>query len=314
MEPTALVYSSHDRCNYIHNDWIVQRALRGNRRILFLPMSEGRGDDDGLDRQEYSYGKFEWFFNFYRPFGLEPICFYWRAGMRREDVDALFQMIEDSEVVLLGGGNPGRGLQRYRSLGEWYYGDAGLFARALHERQDRGKLTVGFSAGVDQLCEYMTEAIDSDTPDESRAFGLCRNVISQSHFEHGGMEDQLRRGAMRFGHCLCFALPNDSGLAVDQGHTPGGNIWQHVQFITDQSWDLPQEAFHIKTRSGVKIQHYLADGRHWAFSGGDAMLRVQSWDCHYSEAWISMPGAPIIEYWNQHPTGWESFEQIVANR
>ena len=44
------------------------------------------------------------------------------------------------------------------------------------------------------------------------------------------------------------------------------------------------------------------------------MLRLQSWDCSYKESYLTMPGSPIIEYWNQQPTGWESFEQIISQR
>ena len=60
MRGTALVYSSHSRCNHIHNDFIVQRALQGrdNQRILFLPMSEGPQNGNELERQEFSYGTF----------------------------------------------------------------------------------------------------------------------------------------------------------------------------------------------------------------------------------------------------------------
>lgn len=53
MQGTALVYSAHDRCEDLHNHFIVQRALRGreNRRIFFLPMSE-----HALHAQEPSWG------------------------------------------------------------------------------------------------------------------------------------------------------------------------------------------------------------------------------------------------------------------
>lgn len=312
MNPTALVYSTHDRSNYIHNDWIVQRALAGNKRILFLPMSEGRPQGDGMDRQEWSWGTFEWFFSFYRDHGLQAFPFFWRSEMNRSDVDMLMEQLASSEVVILGGGNPRRGLQRYIALGEWYYGDPDLFARILHERQAKGLLTVGFSAGVDQLCEFMTEAIDADSP-WSRGFGLARNIMALSHFEHGSMEGILYRGALKFGHCMVFGLPNDSGVATNQGTTPGGNCWQLIQLITDNSWDVPRDQFHIKTRQGIKIQHYYPDGRHWAFGGGDNILRLQSWDNAYNEAFIIPPGGPIIDYWTQQPTGYESIEQIVAS-
>ena len=42
MQPTCFVYSSHNRCEYIHRWWIVERALQSqdNKSILYLPMSE----------------------------------------------------------------------------------------------------------------------------------------------------------------------------------------------------------------------------------------------------------------------------------
>ena len=310
MLPTTLVYSSHDRSNYIHNDWIVQRALAGNKKILFLPMSEGRPGSEGMDRQEWSWGNFRWFFSFYEHLGLDAEPFFWRNEMRREDVEYCFDLLGNAEVVILGGGNPARGLRRYIALGEQYFGDGDIFPRILHDRQARGLLTVGFSAGVDQLCELMTECIDYDT-DTGKGFGLARNIMALSHFENGPMEGLLYRGAIKFGHCLCFALPNDSGVAVNQGTTPGGNMWQYIQFITDNSWDVPHEQFHIKTRQGVGIHHYYADGRHWSFNGGDAMLRLQSWDNCYNEAFIIPPGGPVIDYWTQSPTGYGHIGEII---
>ncbi len=313
MEPTTLIYSSHDRCNYIHNDWIVQRALRGNKHILFLTMSEGRPEGDGLDRQEYSWSRFEWFFDYYRPYGLVAIPFFWRTHMRKEDVDMLMRLLSESEVVILGGGNPARGMWRYRKLGEWYYGDPELFSRILHERQARGLLTVGYSAGVDQLCQYMTDAIDGN-PQHPWGFGLARNLMALSHFEHGPMEGVLYRGATRFGHCMVFGLPNDSGIAVSQGMLPSGLVFQIIHFITDNSWDVPHDQFHIKTRQGTKIQHYYPDGRHWAFNGGDTMVRLQSPDASCNEAFILPPGGPAIDYWTQEPVGYVSIGEILRAR
>jgi len=312
MLPTALVYSTHDRSNYIHNDWIVQRALAGNKHILFLPMSEGTPNSEGLGRQEWSWGNFEWFFNFYKGHGLEAYPFFWRNELSRDDVAWCFEQMANVEVLILGGGNPAQGLKRYIALGELYFGDASIFPRILHDRQEKGLLTVGFSAGVDQLCEYMTEAIDYNT-DTAKGFGLCRNIMAFSHFEHGPQDDMLYRGAQKFGHCMCFALPNDSGIAVNQGMTPGGNVWQYIQFITDNSWDEPNDAFHIKTRQGMKIQHTYADGRSWAFNGGDAMVRIQSWDNCYSEAFIVMQDSPIFDYWEQAPTGYSNIGEIISS-
>ena len=308
MRATALVYSSHDRCNYIHNDWIVQRALQGNRQIMHLPMSMGPQHS-----QEYGWGNFRWYFDFYRDLGLEAFPFFWNDGLRKEDVDKLMHWLWHAEVVILGGGNPTLGLQRYKALGEWYYGEPGMFGRILHERQDRGLLTVGFSAGVDQLCEYMSSGIEFDIPDMD-GFGLCRNIMALSHFEHGHADHTLWEGASGFPHCMVFGLPNDSGLAVDQGWLPSGNVWQIIHVITDNSWDNPRDGFHIKTRQGVKVQHTYPDGRRWGFNGGDTIVRIQSPDNSFTDAFIlSAQGGPIIHYWNQQPTGYSSIGEILGN-
>jgi len=155
MHATALVYSSHNCSNYIHNDWIVQRALQGNKHILFLPISAAN--------QDYSWGCFDWFFRLYAPYGLQATPFFWSEDLRRQDVDLLAHWLSSSQVVVLGGGNPVRGLSRYRKIGKDFYDDEDWFGGMLHDRQKRGLLTVGFSAGVDQLCEYSTSSsvIDS---------------------------------------------------------------------------------------------------------------------------------------------------------
>jgi hypothetical protein len=160
MKGTALVYSSHDRSNLIHDHFIVQRALRGeaNKRILFLPISETPQNKSELERQEFAWGNFRWFLSFYERYGLEYWPFYWTSGLRKQDVDALWEAVWSSEVVILGGGHSVTGLHRYKELGARFDGEPGKFGRLLHERKARGLLTVGFSAGADQLCEYTSAA------------------------------------------------------------------------------------------------------------------------------------------------------------
>ncbi len=309
MEPTVIVYSSHNRCNYIHNDWIVQRALRGNRQILFLPMSNGLVGDDEYDRQMYSWGTFRWFFDFYWQYGLKAFPFFWNSGLTRDDVDKLMHFLWASEVVILGGGDPWLGIERYRSLGARFYNEPDCFERILKERQERGLLTAGFSAGVDQLCEYVHSSTDH-TFQNPRAFGLARNIIAASHFEHG-REGMLAECAHLHGDCLVFGLPNDSGLSISQGRLPSGNFYQMIQFLLDTSWSRPEDQWHIKTRHGVKIHHIYPDGRHWAFSGGDVLVRLHNEDYTYQEAFIVPPHSPIRDYWSQHLTQFASIDHIL---
>ncbi len=312
MRGTALIYSSHDRCNYIHNDLIVQRALAGreNKRILFLPMSETVQNGSELERQEFSWGTFRWFFSFYKQFGLEYTPFYWTSSLRKEDVDLLWHELWSSEVVILGGGHSVTGLHRYKDLGARFDGEWGKFGRILHERQQRGLLTVGFSAGADQLCEYLFRR-SYDPFTDSDAFGLVRNTMCTLHHEPSRNGD-LFHAARHFQHCMVFGLPNDAGLNVDQGVLPSGNHWQVIEFVVDTSWSEPTDQWHIKTRSGALIEHVYCDGRHWSFRGGDMMVRVQSPDNRFHEAWI-ISGGRALHYWSQEPSRYGSIQEILSS-
>jgi hypothetical protein len=306
MNPTALIYSSHDRCEYLHRHWIIQRALESwdNKTLMHLPMSQrSRGS------QEWDYNNFRWYYNRFNDWGLQHFPFYWDDNLRREDVDLFFHMLWSSQVVVLGGGNSSLGLARYKGLGGWYYNDPGLFERILHERQDRGLLTVGFSAGADQVGQYLCECLNG-CPDPY-GFGLAKNVVTTLHFEHG-REGEIYHLATSLRHCMAFGLPNDSGIGVHQGWLPSGNIFQVIWFITDKSWDVPQHQFHIKTRKGVKIQHYYNDGRSWAFNGGDVMVRIMSPDDLWQDITIITNQGHFIDYWTQLPSEYNSIEEALA--
>jgi hypothetical protein len=305
---TALVYSSHNRCENIHRDWIVERALQShhNKSIFLIPMSMGK-----YDQQHYSWGTFEWYFNRFRQWGLDPSTFFWNENLRHEDVDLFFDKLVNSQVVILGGGSSILGMDRYKALGERYYGDRHLFNRILHERQNKGLLTCGFSAGADQLCQYIYGAYDYDHT-EPHGFGLVRNVSVTLHHEWG-REGDLIHMARTLPHCMVFGLPNDSGIAADQGFLPSGNIWQICEFIIDNSWDLPKDGFHIKTRQGMKIDHFYNDGRQWSFNGGDMMVRVMSPDSRHQDAWIVQNGRGIFDYWTQEWSGYHRVEDILAD-
>ncbi len=303
MKPTELVYSSHDRCEYLHREWLVQRALESpdNKTLLYLPCSSrSRGD------QEFSWGTFAWYLERFRQYGLEPRHFYWDEDLRREDVQLLFDWLRYSRVVILGGGRIQLGLERYRALGGRYFGNPDAFVQTLLARQADGLLTAGFSAGAAQLCEH---SCDEDVP----TFGLIAKTVVTLHHEPAarGHLDYL---AHRHPDCLVFGLPNDSGIAVSRGFTERGNYWQIIQFIIDCSWDRPEDAHHIKTRQGVQIEHRYLDGREWRFNGGDILLRVfyhnDGW-----EGWIKRPEVPVFfEYGTQRECGYHSVEEILGSR
>lgn len=306
MKPTALIYSSHDRCSYLHREWIIQRALESwdNKTIMHLPMSQRTQGG-----QKWDYDNFRWYYSQFHQWGLQDFPFYWSDNLGRRDVDLFFQMLWSSQVVLLGGGSSTLGLARYKAMGDLYYGDRELFSRILHERQDRGLLTVGFSAGADQLGQYLCESA-SRWVDDMYGFGLARNVVTSLHFEHG-REGEVAHLAGSFPHCMVFGLPNDSGIATHQFWLPSGNIFQFIWFITDKSWDVPQHQWHIKTRKGVKIQHIYNDGRHWSFNGGDVMVRVMSPDNLWQDITIITNQGQFIDYWTQWPSEYSNVEEIM---
>ncbi len=306
MTHTELVYSSHDRCEYLHREWLVQRALErpDDKSLLYLPISSG-----ARPSQEYSWGTFSGYLDRFREWGLEPRCFFWEEGLRREDVQLFFDWLRHSAVVILGGGRTLTGMERYRDLGGRFFGNADAFVQTLWARHEAGLLTAGFSAGADQLCQYSCDGDDGFPP----MFGLVHDVVVQLHYEPSRAE-HVRHMARRFPGCLCFGLPNDSGIAANQGRTEHGNTWQLLQFVTDNSWDRPEDQHHIKTRQGVKIEHAYADGRAWGFNGGDVLLRVFYGDGSW-EAWIKRPEVPRFHaYGSQQETGWTSMEDILRDR
>lgn len=311
MRGTALVYSSHDRSPFLHDNYIVQRALEGrdNKRILFLPMSETVQNGSEHERQEFSWGTFEYYFRKFRRYGLEAVPFFWSSNLRKQDVDVLWHQLWTSEVVILGGGNPTNGITRYKALGEHFDGEWGKFGRLLHERQARGLLTVGFSAGADQLAQHLFRRARGGGG-HTDGFGLVRDVMVTLHHEPS-RNHELSHAAGNFQDQLVFGLPNDAGINVDQGVLPSGNRWQVIEFITDSSWDVPSDAFHVKTRFGAGIDHVSRWGWHWTFRGGDHLVRLRSPDGHWDEAWMTS-GGRMLHYRTREQSGFSSVSAILA--
>lgn len=310
MHPTTFVYSSHDCSPFMHWEYIVRRALEDHhdKRIVYLPMSEYPALGDVLESQKFGYGKFEWYLRQFKKWGLQPTPFYWSDGLRRQDVEVLIEMLLNAPVVILGAGNPSTGMRRYHALGSRYFGDPHLFCRLLHERQANGKLTVGYSAGADQLGSVLASGVIHGG-EHVTGFGLARDIAVQLHHEWG-REGDLQHGASSVQHCMWFGLPNDSGLAINQGTLSSGLIWQLIRFVIDNSWDYPSDGFHIKTRQGMKIEHRYADGRSWNFTGGDAMLRVMANDGSYRRSFMFVQGH-TLDYSDQLPSSFSSMGEIL---
>lgn len=308
LHATSLVYSSHNCSPHLHYHWLVERALNSDgKRVLYLPMSEAPRGDDDYERQEFGYGKFRWYLNRFRDRGLRPDTFYWSKDLSLDDAESFFQMAREAEVLILGGGSSRLGMSRYRAMGERFFGDPNKLASVLHERQRSGMLTAGFSAGADQLCDLMCE---SAYDGELKGFGLSARMAVTLHHEPG-RNDTLRAGASRHPWVQWFGLPNDAGIASEQGTLPSGSFYQVLEFIIDTSWDIPEDAFHIKTRHGAKIEHVYADGRHWSFNNQDRLVRVLSHDERYHGLFI-VTGDRVIDYWSQEPTGYHNIEHILS--
>jgi hypothetical protein len=303
MNGTVLVYSSHDRSHYLHDRFLAQRALGGwgNKRIVFLPMS-----DEG---QDFAWDNFRWFFDRYAQYGLEYFPFFWSPHLSKHDVDQLWYQLATAEVVILGGGHSYRGLERYKSLGARFDDEWGKFGRLLHERQAKGLFTVGFSAGADQLCERLYRAAHG-AEGHNDAFGLVRNAMVKLHHDASENGD-LAWAARQFPRERVFGLPNDSGLHVAQGLLPSGNLWQVIEFVIDNSWDDPSDGFHVKTRSGAKIEHIYPDGRHWSFGGGEYLVRIRSQDFGFDESWI-ISGGTVRHYGTLARDGYSGIEHLLA--
>lgn len=312
MKGTSLVYSSHNRCRLIHDHFIVERALRGedNKRIVFLPMSETPQNGNEMERQDFAWGNFRWYLSQFARFGLEYVPFFWTSGMRQEDVESFWHQVYTCEVLILGGGHSVTGLHRYKDLGARFASEPGKFGRLLHERKARGLLTVGFSAGADQLCEYIfRRSYDSHT--DTKGFGLVRNTMITLHHDPSRNGD-IRNCAVNLGNMRVFGLPNDSALNTDWGVLPSGNIWQVYEFVLDRTWDIPNEQFHIRTRHGGLIEHFDPEGRHWGFDAGDHLVRIQSPDGRYDEGWI-IAGGSALNYWSRSPSRYSSIAEILAS-
>ena len=303
IKPTALIYSSHNRCDYLHRNWIVQRALEHphNKSIMYLPFGM-----ESLDAQDYSWGTFKWYFDQFTPYGLNPLVFFWNDHLSHHDAEVFFNMVEHAEVVILGGGDVSVGFERYDAMGGRFFGDYDRFRDTLHQRQNGGKLTVGFSAGAAQLGDVCLH------DDYHRCYALIHNVTATLHHDWG-REGQLHQLTGKFPGHLAFGLPNDAGIASNQGFLPSGNKWQVLQFIIDNSWDIPEDRGHIKTRQGMGIEHVYHDGRRWTFYGGDVMIRIFSPDYSYQGTWITTPNHPaVFDYWSQSPSRFANIDHVMA--
>ncbi len=301
IKPTALIYSSHDRCEYLHRQWIIDRALEShdNKTIIYLPLSMVKQND-----QEYSYNTFKWYFQQFEQYGLHHEVFHYNQEVTKEAVEILFEKISNYQVVILGGGRTTTGFEQMNNLGVIAGGDYRMIKELFHKRQREGKLTVGFSAGAMQLADANYEGYHEP-------YSLINNVLATLHHEES-RNNELYNLAKRYPHCLTFGLPNDSGIAANQGYLPSGNKYQILQLITDKSWDKPEDQFHIKTRYGQGIEHIYADGRHWKFLGGEIIIRVFSPDYTFQGTWIIQPNSNVVwDYWSQSPSIFHNIEHIL---
>ena len=282
---------------------MAERALRhpGDHRVLFLPVNEPPRRGDELSSQHFAWGRYEQFFGRYGSRGLEPVGFFFSNRLGPRDAELLAGMLLEAPVAILSSGSTPYGVWRMLDLGLRLFGDASLLPRLLLERQARGLLTAGVSAGAQQLCSLFDGRGVRGCP-FLEGFGLAQDVAVQVHHDSGGRR-RLRSLARKRKRCLWFGLPNDSAIEVSHGRLPSGLRWQLLRFLIDTSYDEPRDQWHIKTRQGMKIDHFYADGRHWAFNHGDMVLQVRRRRSqHFSHAWLAT-GQGVLDYASQRPTG-----------
>jgi hypothetical protein len=309
MHPTEFVYSSHSCSSYMYGTYLVEPALKHptDHRLLYLPMSEVPVDGSDQAGQEFGWNKVSWYLEKFRESGLAPQNFYWSEGLRRPDVDVLVDLLENAAVVILGGGNTGLGNSRYQDIGRRFWMDTDRIGQLLRKRHEKGLLTGGYSAGAEQLIGTSTGV--AENRDNPQGFGLVRDMRLILHHEWSRREE-LAELAAHSPNCVTFGLPNDSGLAIRQGKLPNGRQWQWIRCVVDTSWDAPNDQFHIKTRSGLRIDHYYPNGQHWSFNDGDELLRLWSENDTESRTYFIM-NKRAFDYYSREPIELPELAQIV---
>jgi hypothetical protein len=248
LKPTALIYSSHNRCDYLHRDWIVQRALEHphNKSILYLPFGM-----ESRDSQEFSWGTFKWYFDQFIPFGLNAMVFFWSDDLSRHDAELFFNMVDNAEVVILGGGEVNLGFERYDAMGGYFFDDYDRFRNCLHQRQSAGKLTVGFSAGAAQLGDVCAQ------DDYHRCYALIHNITTTLHHEWS-REAELHQLAQRFQGHLAFGLPNDAGHCFQPRLSPLGQQMAGIAVCHRQFLGFSGRPFSHQDASGNGHRTHLS--------------------------------------------------------
>ena len=255
------MYDSLHGCRHIHGDWIVQRALKSekNPTIVYLPMSND--EDHGMSQRETS----EAFLRLFQrdvPLGLRPSVHYWRQDLGKYEIRQIFQNLETCEVLILGGGTSELGLTRYCGLGNTGYEEPARFRKLLETRHSQGKLTVGFSAGAEQLSTCLMGTLEYEGRVE-RGLGLIEEIIVSVHYS-ADRADGLARAQKLHPGCQVFALPNETGLGISQRTREDGMVEQWIDVIVDPS----------VTPLMPYIIHLDADGRTWEHSNGVRMKRI----------------------------------------
>jgi hypothetical protein len=255
------MYDSLQGCRHIHGDWIVRRALNAkqNPTVVYLPMSND--EDHGMSQRETS----EAFFRLFQrgvALGLRPSVHYWRQDLGRREIRQIFQELETCAVLILGGGSSALGLTRYCGLGRTGFGEPARFKRLLETRHAQGKLTVGFSAGAEQLSTSLMGTLEYEDRLQP-GLGLIQEIMVSVHYSPE-RADVLGRAQKLHPGCQIFALPNETGLGICQRTRADGKVEQWIEVIIDPSVD-PSKPY---------ITHVDANGRTWEHSHGVRIKRV----------------------------------------
>ncbi len=269
------MYDSLQKCRIIHGEWIVRRALsaRADPTVVYLPMSN---DEEHGQSQQQTSEAFLWLFEQAAP-QLRVKVPYWRSGLSGEEIERMFHDFETCEVLILGGGTSALGLARYREIGVAGFGDSGRFRRTLEARLARGRLTVGFSAGAEQLSSSLTGVLEYEGRVEP-GFALVQDLIVAVHFEPRRAGVLRRAQKLHPGHQV-LALPNETALGIRQRELEDGRVWQLFEVVVDPS----------ASRSTPFVTHLDHQGGVHEHSHGTRLERIIDPRAHLQSVTLRQP-------------------------
>ena len=261
LNSTALLTSTKYIPGYIFGEQIYKRALKGNRKIAYIPIGVAPWDGDEIKPQA---GSFERFRRFYRDqyHGADIRPFYFTGRMSGKEIGLLEAMINHYELVIFAGNNLSLALRRLRGVSAAFYHNPRKLERLLEDRGTHGLLTVGDGETAGILC--------------NNAAGIASNFLVVTNYNLSpGKRNELRRLARSNPLSMCIGLPSNSSLEFTRGQFPHGTAYQFIEVSIDQSANIPSDPANIPTQRGLQPVICYKDGvTEWQLYGGDTIGRA----------------------------------------